>query len=90
MKAVKIEILKVFVFLLKRGESHRAVFYTKPALSVCTPGLFMGQDLLKELEAAALVTFPKPVKTNKKMASSGQANKDNDKKPKKKSKGMAG
>ena len=51
----------------------------------------MGQDLLKDLEDAALTTlFPKPVKTNKKMASSGQANKDNDKKPKKKSKGMAG
>jgi len=72
----------------ERGESHRAVFYTQPALSVCTPGVFMGQDLLKELEAAALTTFPKPVKTNKKKPSSGQANKDQTK-PKRKSKGMA-
>ena len=48
----------------------------------------MGQDMLRELEAAALTTFPKPVKTNKKKPSSGQGNKD--KKPKRKSKGMAG
>ena len=49
----------------------------------------MGQELLREFEAAALKAFPKPVKTAKKKPSAVQ-NKENGKKPKRKSKGMAG
>jgi len=66
------------------GDAKRAVIHTHPGLALCAPS-FLGQDHLLKLEAAALKAFPKPVKADKKVKKTDE---DENKMPKKKSKGM--